>query len=298
VMLMPPPSSGGIIIAQALDIVGEHVAKGEVNGGLEPGEYLHLVAEALKHGFADRARYLGDPDFVTLPLDRLLDPAYHRELAGRVRPNGVLPHEAYGTPFPRNTAPARDAGTAHLSVVDQEGNAVALTTTVNLEFGAHVVAGDTGILLNDELDDFTPAPGRSDVFSLPGAAANVPEPGKRPVSSMSPTIVVGEHGVEMVVGAAGGPRIISATLQLLLDHLLLGMTAKQAMEAPRIHHQWEPDVLYYEAALPSALVRALDSKRHQTKSRPDVGKANLILRAEAGLEAAADPRSGGAAAGF
>jgi gamma-glutamyltranspeptidase/glutathione hydrolase len=209
----------------------------------------------------------------------------------------VLPHTAYGTPLPHAPAPARDAGTAHISVVDQAGNAVALTTTINMEFGSHIVAGDTGILLNDELDDFTAA-GRPDLFSLSGGSANLPAPGKRPVSSMSPTIVLGDDGVEMVVGAAGGPRIISATLQLLLGSLLLGRTAQAAMIAPRIHHQWEPDILYYEPALAPAIVRALGRKGHRTEPRIDVGKANLILRGKGGLDAAADPRSGGTAASF
>jgi gamma-glutamyltranspeptidase / glutathione hydrolase len=298
VRLMPPPSAAGIIIVEALGIISAHAAQRNADGRLPPGDYLHLVAEAAKHGFADRARYLGDPDFVTIPLDRLLDPAYHRELARRFRPASVLPHEAYGTPLPRTPAPARDAGTAHVSVVDQAGNAVALTTTVNLEFGSRIVAGNTGILLNDELDDFTVAPGRPDVFSLTGSAANQPAPGKRPVSSMSPAIVLGENGVELVLGAAGGPRIISATLQLLLDVLLLGKTVREAMETPRVHHQWEPDVLFFEPDLPAETARTLEKKGHHLEARQDVGKANLIVRTRSGLDAAADPRCGGAAAGF
>ncbi|MBN2574849.1 MAG: gamma-glutamyltransferase [Deltaproteobacteria bacterium] len=297
ILLMPPPSAGGVIIAQALGIVAEQATPNKAHAGLPPADYLHLLAEALKHGFADRSRYLGDPGFVAVPLDRLLDPAYHRELSGRFRPDSLLPHEAYGTPLPRRTAPARDAGTAHVSVVDRAGNAVALTTTINLEFGSRIVAGDTGILLNDELDDFAQAPGRPDLFALAGGAANRPAPGKRPLSSMSPTIVLGENGVELVAGAAGGPRIISATLQLLLDSLLLGRTAQEAMAAPRVHHQWEPDVLYHEPDLPAALVRALRAKGHHTEPRADIAKANMIVRTKSGLDAAADPRSGGAPAG-
>jgi gamma-glutamyltranspeptidase / glutathione hydrolase len=298
VALMPLPSAGGIIMAQALDIVAQHATRGQARVELAPADYLHLLAEALKHGFADRARYLGDPAFVSVPLDRLLDPAYHRELASRFRVDSVLPHEAYGTPLPRPVAPARDAGTAHVSVVDKDGNAVALTTTVNLEFGARIVAGDTGILLNDELDDFAPAPGRPDVFSLSGGAANQPAPGKRPLSSMSPTIVLGDDGVELVVGAAGGPRIVSATLQIVLARLLLDATAQAAVAAPRIHHQWEPDVLLHEPAVSPALLRALRAKGYRTQPRDEIGKANLIVRTKSGLDAAADPRSGGAVAGY
>ena len=298
VLLMPPPSAGGVIVAQALGLVSERISSLSQGFGPLSPDYLHLLAEALKHGFADRARYLGDPAFTQQPIDHLLDPAYHHELASRFWPDRVLPHESYGTPLPRPIQPARDAGTAHVSVVDKAGNAVALTTTVNLEFGSRIVAGETGIVLNDEMDDFTQAPGSPDVFSLSGGNANQVAPGKRPVSSMSPTIVLGEHGVELVAGAAGGPRIVSATLQVLLDILLFGRDARQAVEAPRIHHQWEPDVLYYEPSLPAQTVRALERKGHRTQSRPDVGKANAIVRSPSGLDVAADPRAGGAPAGY
>ena len=298
ILLAPPPSAGGVIIAEVLGILTRLL--GNAPRPVDPlsPSYLHLLAEASKHGFADRARYLGDPAFTKLPLDHLLDPAYHRELAARFLPEKVLPHASYGTPTSRPAPPARDAGTAHVSVIDRAGNAVALSTTINLEFGAGIVAGETGILLNDELDDFTITPGRPDVFSLTGSEANQPAPGKRPVSSMSPTIVLGEHGVELVAGAAGGPRIVSATLQILLDVLLFGRNAQQAVAAPRIHHQWEPDVLYHEPGLPPDVVRALEAKGHRPESRADIGKANAIVRTRAGLEAAADPRSGGAPAGY
>jgi gamma-glutamyltranspeptidase / glutathione hydrolase len=297
VLLMPPPSAAGVIIAEALGIIANQLGTLTSREDPRSPSYLHLLAESAKHGFADRARHLGDPDFAGLPLAHLLDPAYHRELAGRISPDRVLAHESYGTPSSRPAGAARDAGTAHVSVVDKAGNAVALTTTINLEFGAGIVAGATGVLLNDELDDFTAAPGQPDVFALSGGAANRPAPGKRPLSSMSPTIVLGEHGVELVAGAAGGPRIVSATLQILLDVLLFGRSAHQAVEAPRIHHQWEPDVLFHEPGLPAEVVRALAQKGHRTQERTDIGKANAIRRTPKGLDAAADPRSGGAPAG-
>jgi gamma-glutamyltranspeptidase/glutathione hydrolase len=297
ILLPPPPSAGGVIIAEALGILAARADLAKASGPLSP-PYLHLLAEATKHGFADRARYLGDPDFARPPLAHLLDPAYHLELAARIDPDGVRPHASYGTPAPAPTPAARDAGTAHVSVVDKAGNAVSLTTTINLEFGAGVVAGETGIVLNDELDDFTPAPGLADVFALSGGAANRPAPGKRPVSSMTPTIVIGDNGVEMVVGAAGGPRIVSATLQILIDVLSFGRSAHEAIDAPRIHDQWEPDVLYYEPGLDAGVVRALGGRGHHTESRLDIGKANAIVRSRGGLDAAADPRSGGKPAGY
>jgi gamma-glutamyltranspeptidase/glutathione hydrolase len=299
VLTMPPPSAGGVIVSQALGVLSYH-APAMRRAGADAADSLHLVVEALKHAFADRARFLGDPDFARLPLDHLLDPAYHHELSTLLAPDHVLAHEAYGTPNNRPTQPARDAGTAHISVIDQAGNAVALTTTINLAFGARIVAGETGILLNDEMDDFTASQEEEeqDVFAISGGAANFPAPGKRPLSSMSPTLVVGKQGVEMVTGAAGGPRIPSATLQILLDVLLFGFDAKRAVAAPRVHHQWEPDVLTYEKGLPAATVQALKSKGHPCKAAGDLGKANAIVRTRDGLDAAADPRSGGAPAGY
>jgi gamma-glutamyltranspeptidase / glutathione hydrolase len=297
VITVPPPSAGGVILAEGLGILEARVDALRQAGAASP-DSLHLVAEALKHGFADRAHFLGDPGFTRLPMEHLLDPSYHRELSARLVLESVLPHEAYGTRTPAPTQPARDAGTAHISVIDKHGNAVALTTTINLSFGSRIVAGDTGILLNDELDDFTASPGQHDVFAIAGSAANFPAPGKRPLSSMAPTIVVGKNGVELVAGAAGGPRIASTTLQILLDVLVWGLDAGPAIAAPRIHHQWEPDVLSHEPALTAETVRALENKGHRCEAVPDLGKANAIVRTRKGLSAAADPRSGGAAAGY
>jgi len=279
-----------------LGILATHASAWPRESGPAAPAYLHELAEALKHGFADRARFLGDPAFTRVPLEHLLDAGYHRELGQRILPDKTLAHEAYGTPVKRSTEPARDGGTAHVSVVDKAGNAVALTSTINLEFGARLVVD--GIVLNDQMDDFTVFSGQPDVFSLTGSHANRPEPGKRPVSSMCPTIVLGKRGVEMVTGAAGGPRIVSATLQILLDVLVFGLDARQAMTAPRIHHQWEPDILHHEPGLPVETVSALEKKGHRPKLRADIGKANVIVRSQAGLDASADPRSGGAPAGY
>jgi gamma-glutamyltranspeptidase/glutathione hydrolase len=294
ILTMPPPSAGGVILVEALGTLAAHVNEwNRTTGPMQP-EYLHAVAEALKHGFADRARFLGDPAFSHVPLEHLLDPAYHATL--RIDPDHVLAHEAYGSAPSVAPQPARDAGTAHLSVIDQQGNAVALTTTINLEFGARLVAA--GIVLNDEMDDFAPAPHTPDVFALASGEGNRPAPGKRPVSSMSPTIVLGSHGVEAVLGAAGGPRIVSATLQVLLDILVFGLSPGQALALPRIHHQWEPDVLDHEAALPEAVLRSLERKGQRPRLHPGIGKVNLILRSANGLDAASDPRTDGRPAGL
>jgi gamma-glutamyltranspeptidase/glutathione hydrolase len=298
VLTLPPPSAGGLIIAQALDILSDQMAAMRRAGSATAPDNLHLLAEALKHGFADRSRYLGDPGFVHLPMEHLLDPSYHHALSQRLKLDRVLPHDAYGTPSPAPPHATRDGGTAHISVIDKAGNAVALTTTINLRFGSRIVAGKTGIVLNDEMDDFTASPDQQDVFALAGGTANFPAPGKRPLSSMSPTIVVGKHGVELVTGAAGGPRIVSTTLQILIDVLVFGLDAQQAVASPRIHHQWAPDVLLYEPGLPADTVHALESKGHHCQVAPDLGKANAIVRTRAGLDAAADPRSGGVPAGY
>jgi len=296
VLSMPPPSAGGTIMVEVLGILANRPEEWQRQGSPTSPAYLHELAEALKHGFADRARFLGDPAFARVPLAHLLDAGYHRELAQRNQPDRVLAHDAYGTPAKQPTEAPRDGGTAHVSVVDEAGNAVALTTTINLEFGARIAAD--GIVLNDQMDDFTPAPERPDVFSLAGSDANRPAPGKRPVSSMSPTIVLGDRGVELVAGAAGGPRIVSATLQIVIDVLVFGLDARQAVTAPRIHHQWEPDILYYEPGISIEAARALENKGQRPKPRPDIGKANLIVRSRSGLDAAADPRSGGEPAGY
>ena len=296
VLVLPPPSAGGTILIETLGILEHRMASLKRAAGPTSPGYLHELAEALKHGFADRAHFLGDPAFTHMPLEHLLDPRYHRELSSRIRPDHVLAHDAYGTPTERPAEPARDAGTAHISVIDEAGNAVALTTTINLEFGARIVA--SGIVLNDQLDDFTGANDQPDVFSLAGSTANRPAPGKRPVSSMSPTIVLGDRGVELVIGAAGGPRIVSATLQVLLDVLAFDLSLEQAVMAPRVHHQWEPDVLYYEPTLPTDVVQALENKGQHPKPRHDIGKVNAIRRTRHGLDAAADPRSGGRPAGY
>jgi len=297
VFALPPPSAGGVVMFEVLGMLSERMKSWNPGGPQDPA-YLHVLVESLKHGFADRSRFLGDPAFVSVPLSHLLDASYHRELQARIRPDATLAPDRYGSAGPSAPAPARDAGTAHISVVDSEGNAVALTTTINLEFGAHLVAGGTGVLLNNEMDDFSLAPGVPDSFGLVAGGGNLLAPGKRPLSSMSPTIVVGDHGVEMVLGAAGGPMIISSTIQVLLDALLFGMDVEAAEAAPRVHHQWSPDVLRYEPALPASVVEALRAKGHHPEARDKIGKVNLVVRTKAGLESAGEPRSGGAPAGY
>jgi gamma-glutamyltranspeptidase / glutathione hydrolase len=297
VFSMPPPSSGGIVIAEVLGILAEKV-KDPAKLGRGSSAHLHLLTEAFKHGFADRARLLGDPDFVEVPTAKLLDPAYHRALAARIDEGRVLPQEKYG--MGGGPQLPKDGGTAHLSVIDAEGNAIALTTTVNTWFGAHLLAGKTGIVLNNQMDDFATAPNTPNAFGLVGNAQNAVAAGKRPLSSMSPTVVLEGDKVKMVVGGAGGPSIITGTLQVLMNVLDFKLDAQAASAAPRIHHQWQPPTLSYEEDIPADVIEALGKRGHQTRMRPTLGgsQVNVVVRTATGLEAASEFRGGGGPAGY
>lgn len=296
IVTMPPSSSGGTVVATALAIL-ERIAAKPRELGHNSSAYLHALAEALKHGFADRARHLGDSDFVKVPLDKLLAPAYQAELAARFKPDSVLPSAQYGMPGESPTVP-NDGGTAHLSVIDEEGNAVALTTTVNLWFGAHLVSERYGIVLNNQMDDFAMKPGVENAFRLLGTEKNAVAPHKRPLSSMTPTLVFDDKGVKIAVGGAGGPTIISGTLQVLLNIVDFGMDAQAASSAPRIHHQWMPELLMYEPELPVDVIKALEKRGHKTQPRDQLTKVNVVVRTDKGFEAAAEVRGDGLPAGL
>jgi gamma-glutamyltranspeptidase / glutathione hydrolase len=297
---MPPSSSGGLALIEALGILAARYPSGPAAAGETRGSaaQLHVLAEAFKHAFADRARYLGDTDFVTVDVAHLASPGYHAELARRIKPGAVLPRDAYGTLGPP-PAPRKDGGTSHLSVIDADGNAVALTTTINLGFGAHLVAGKTGIVLNDEMDDFSLEPGVPNAFGLIGNEQNAVAPRKRPLSSMTPTIALDEAGrVRVVVGAAGGPTIITATAQVFMNVVDWKMSAQDAIAAPRIHHQWFPELLGAEPAIGADATAGLATHGQKVKTFPHIGTVNLLVRTDAGIEAAAEPRSPSQPAGY
>ena len=294
VLTMPPPSSGGVAMLQVLGILERRLDDLERRALREPA-YIHLVTEAMKHAFADRATWLADPVFVDVPTDRLLDAAYLDDLAASIslKRTGLPPH--YGTAG----RPAEDGGTSHFSVLDGAGMAVACTQTINLEYGSLVAVPGFGFALNDEMDDFTTIPGRANAFGLRQSDRNLPGPGKRPLSSMSPTIVLRRGRVVVVAGASGGPRIISGTLQCVLNCLLFGMTPHEAVVAPRFHHQWMPDVLVFEDAWSDrATIAALEAMGHRSGRRRDIGVVQLISVDDDGIRAASDPRKGGAPAGW
>jgi gamma-glutamyltranspeptidase/glutathione hydrolase len=302
VLSMPPSSSGGIALVEALGILAARYPSGLGGAGAREArgsvEHLHVVAEAFKHAFADRARFLGDTDFVAVDVAHLTAPAYHTDLARRIKPGAVLPRDAYGT-LGAPPEPKKDAGTTHLSVIDAEGNAVALTTTVNLGFGARLVAGKTGIVLNDEMDDFSLQPGVPNAFGLIGNEQNAIAPRKRPLSSMTPTIALDDAGrVRVVVGAAGGPTIITSTAQVFMNVVDWKLDAQAAIAAPRIHDQWFPEMLGVEPEIGADVIAGLGKLGHKTKTFPHIGTVNLLVRTDTGIEAAAEPRSPSQPAGY
>jgi gamma-glutamyltranspeptidase / glutathione hydrolase len=295
---MPPPSSGGIVTAQVLEMLEDRpdLLGPALKAGHNSPAYIHLIAEAGKHAFADRARWLGDTNFVRVPLDRLLSAPYIAERAKELRPDRTLAHDDYGGAPP----PPDDHGTSHLCVIDEHGNAVACTETINLIYGSLLAVPEFGFVLNNCMDDFLTRGGHANAFGLSHAARNRPQPGKRPLSSMTPTIVLDAAGAPVLIaGGSGGPRIISGTLQAMLNVLLFDMPAERAVAAPRFHHQWEPDVLQLEEALHSPdLARALESMGHKVGSRDAVGNIQIIRRVEGGWQAGCDPRKGGVPGGY
>jgi gamma-glutamyltranspeptidase/glutathione hydrolase len=287
---MPPPSSGGGLLIQTLNILAGDDLR---HLGHQTPTYLHLLAEAMQFGFAARATGYGDPDFVAVPLARLLSPAGARKLRRRISAVTTFSPAYYG-----DGEAGDDAGTSHLSVADGDGNAVACTTSVNTAFGSMLVAGDTGIILNNTMDDFSVRPGVPNVYGLIGSAANAIAPHKRPLSSMTPTIVARDGAVELVAGGSGGPFIISATLQTLLNSMVFDMDAAAAVAAARLHHQWMPPVVMLEPAL-AGVATALQRRGHRTMEAAGIGAVQLIRwTADGLLDGAADPRKGGEAVGW
>jgi gamma-glutamyltranspeptidase/glutathione hydrolase len=293
VYAMPPPSSAGVVL-EALGILRDDDL--DALGRNSP-TYLHLLAEAMKHAFADRAQLYGDPDAVDVPLQRLLAPQNTAALRQRILATRTLEQSAYGSSALQG-APPGDHGTSHLSVMDADGNAVACTTTINTAFGSMVVAAGTGIVLNNEMDDFAAQPGVPNVYGLVGAAANAIAPRKRPLSSMAPIIVTHDATPVLAVGGSGGPLILSGTLQVLLNVLDFHLDATAAVAAPRIHDQWVPPVLVVEPGIPAAARDVLAGCGHTVKEVPAMGAIQAVRRDAGVFEGASDPRKGGEAAGW
>src|SRR5215467_588933 len=290
VVSMPPPSSGGVHLVEMLNIL-EGYPSGVVGSGSPAA--LHLQLEAMKLAYADRAQYLGDSDSVDVPLKRLISKSYAAELRQKIDTRRATPSREIR---PDITVPAGGGNTTHFSVVDEAGNVVANTYTLNFNFGLGLVAEGTGILLNNELDDFAAKPGAPNAFGLLGGAANAPGPGKRPLSSMTPTIVFKDDKPVLVTGAPGGSRIITTVLQIILNSIDGRMPIGEAVSAPRLHHQWSPDEVVVEPNFPPDKVRALTALGHKVRFGPVFGSAHSIAVAPQAMTGAADLRARGAAA--
>lgn len=292
----PPPSSGGVHVAQILNVLERFDLRGLYDE--DPARFYHVVAEAMKLAFADRAHWLGDPDFADVPRG-LVDKAYAAELAGRIAPDKVAQVAEHGEP-PGWQHDHFGKHTTHVAAADREGNWVAITATVNTGFGSKVIVPGTGVVLNNEMDDFSVAPGVPNAFGLLGAEANAIAPGKRPLSSMSPTIVLEGDKPILTVGAAGGPRIITAVLMTLVYRLDLGMDVPAALAAPRMHHQWRPDRLLVQSTLDGEIVAALEALGHDVRGTRSLGAAQAIgITGDAGrFVGAHDPAVEGRAAGW
>jgi gamma-glutamyltranspeptidase/glutathione hydrolase len=280
--------------------------------GWDDVESVHMVAETMRRVFADRAAYLADPDFSNIPVAGLTDPCYAKELEATIDPQHASsskavkagkPHTCAATPSdnaPTTVSFNDGPHTTHFSVVDAAGNAVASTYTLNDSYGSHVTS-PAGFLLNDEMDDFTTQPGVPNaLFGLMQSDANAIAPGHRPLSSMSPTMLLRDGKLSFVTGSPGGPTIISATLLSVINWMRLGMDAQAAINAPRFHHQWLPDQILMEQDFPEAVEKELQARGFATKRRGHIGLVNAI-----GIDSktndrlgAADPRDNGAAAEY
>jgi gamma-glutamyltranspeptidase/glutathione hydrolase len=282
VITMPPPSSGGVALVQMLNVLEGHPLQKIPHNS---ATYLHLLTEVLKQAFADRAQYLGDPDFVNAPVAQLVARDYAAWIRGRLSPAKTHPAKFYGM---ANFKPEQ-GGTTHFSVVDRNGNAVACTLSVNTRFGSKLLVAKTGIVMNNTMDDFSIHPS-GNVYGLLGNEANSLQPKKRPLSSMSPTIILRGDRPELVVGGAGGPRIISATLQTILNIIDYRMPVAKAVDAPRIHHQWMPERLDVENELAQETRRSLERRGHGLRVTRTVGVVQAIVVERGKVSGAADPR--------
>ncbi|MGB7435396.1 MAG: gamma-glutamyltransferase [Candidatus Acidiferrum sp.] len=309
VISSPPPSSGGVAVIEALNMLQDVPLK-----GWDDPQSVHMVAEVMRRMFADRAAYLADPDFYNVPVSGLTSPCYAKDLVATIDPvrassstevRAGSPHACGSNASistPPNTIVSLGEGphTTHFSVVDAAGNAVASTFTLNDSYGSHVTSS-AGFVLNDEMDDFTTQPGVPNaLFGLIQSEANTVGPGKRPLSSMTPTIVLRNGQLSFVTGSPGGPTIISVTLLSILNWMRLGMDAQSAINAPRFHHQWLPDELFMEKLFSPEMEEQMKERGYEVKRRGHIGLINAIgIDPKTGERCgAADPRDNGSAIGF
>lgn len=293
--IMPPPSSGSVAIAQILEMIEEYPL---AEMGHNSADYVHLISEAMRRAFADRSFYLGDPDFVDIPMNKLMSEEYNNQRMISFKDDTVTSSATLS--HGRVTGYPESSETTHFSIIDKDGNAVAVTTTLNGSFGSHVSVTGAGFLLNNEMDDFSAQPGEPNAYGLIGAEANAIEPGKRMLSSMTPTIVTKDGKVDMIIGAAGGPRIITATLQNFLNRAVFEMRSQQATAQPRFHHQWLPDMLFIDDfGLSPDTQKLLEEKGHKIFPLPGIGRShNIFIDRNGHYTSGVDPRGDGYASGY
>jgi gamma-glutamyltranspeptidase/glutathione hydrolase len=292
VITAPPPSSGGIGILQMLGMLEN---SGYEKPGAGAAATIHQVVEVMRRYFADRSEYFGDPDFVKVPVQALLSPAYIAKRKSTIDPTHSTPSSEIG---PGKLAGYESSETTHFSIVDKQGNAVAMTYTLNGGYGSHVTVPGTGILLNNEMDDFAAKPGVPNMFKLIQGEANAIQPGKRPLSSMTPTILVRDGKPFLVVGGPGGSKIISSVLQVILNVVDFGMNVQDAVDAPRFHHQWQPDVITIEKGFSPDTVKILEKLGHKVESSNSVARIEAIVVDKGLLQGGADGRGYGKAEGY
>ncbi len=290
IVSMPPPSSGGVHIVQLLNILEGYDLK---KSGANSAQTIHLMTEAMKLAYADREKYLGDPDFVKNPVTGLTSKKYADDLRKRIDPERATPSKDIraGDPLPYESDQ-----TTHFSVIDKDGNAVANTYTLNFSYGLGLIAAGTGIMLNNELDDFAATVGAPNAFGLMGGDANAPGARKRPLSSMSPTMVFKDGQLDLITGSPGGSRIITTVLQVISNIIDHGMNVAEASEAVRVHHQLYPDELRVERGLSPDTISLLEKKGHTVREQKAMGSTQTIQRVNDEIQGAADTRQTGTAA--
>lgn len=285
IVTMPPPSSGGIHLVQILNMLENYSL---ADSGSNSAETIHYLAETMKLAYADRSEYLGDPDFVKIPVTGLTSKDYAKELIQAIDPDKARPAAEIK---PGKPQPYESDQTTHYSVMDKAGNAVAVTYTLNLNFGSGIVAEGTGILLNNEMDDFSAKPGVANAFGLIGGDANAVEGKKRPLSSMTPTLVLKNDKPWLVTGSPGGARIITTVLQSILNTIDHGMNPAEAIVTPRVHHQWLPDELRVEEGLSPDTLKLLVERGHKISEKAPMGRIQIIQALDDGFYGYSDPRN-------
>jgi gamma-glutamyltranspeptidase/glutathione hydrolase len=292
IITAPPPSSGGVGILQMLGVLE---GSGYEKSGFGSASEIHFLAETMRRYFADRSEYMGDPDFYHVPIAGLLNSRYIAQLRRSIDPDHATSSAAL---HPGKLGTFESSDTTHYSIVDAEGNAVAVTYTLNNGFGSAVTAAKLGFLLNDEMDDFAAKPGEPNLFGLIQGEANAIQPHKTPLSSMTPTIVVRDGKLYLVVGSPGGPTIINTVLEMLVNVIDFGMNIADAVDAPRLHHQWMPDVLRVEPGFSPDTVALLKARGHTVEIEDHQGEVAAIRVQDGWLEGDADPRTEGTAKGY